>query len=207
MQKRNREINIFSLSALDLFCGAMGAFMLLALVALPDYKKSLPLKKEVAILKAQIAEHTKVLSDAQKEIKALEKSLSHTFLVAVIAWETDADIDLHVHTPRGNHYSFSRHNRANASPRVYPNEDAELSMDMLLGGAEVWQMVKADPGQYRINLQNFDNRGSRTPTTVQGLILYRNGSHKFSKSLQTSEEVSVLTVAVDAEGNVDVRNL
>ena len=34
MKKRNREINIFSMSALDLFASAMGAFMLLALVYL-----------------------------------------------------------------------------------------------------------------------------------------------------------------------------
>lgn len=34
MKKRSREINIFSMSALDLFASAMGAFMLLALVYL-----------------------------------------------------------------------------------------------------------------------------------------------------------------------------
>lgn len=34
MKRRNREINIFSMSALDLFASAMGAFMLLALVYL-----------------------------------------------------------------------------------------------------------------------------------------------------------------------------
>ena len=32
MKQRNREINIFSISALDLFASALGAFVLLSLV-------------------------------------------------------------------------------------------------------------------------------------------------------------------------------
>ena len=39
MKKKNREINIFSVSALDLFASAMGAFLLIAIMALPYYLK------------------------------------------------------------------------------------------------------------------------------------------------------------------------
>lgn len=47
MKKKNREVNIFSMSALDLFASAMGAFMLLAVIALPFFgntTKSIPKK-------------------------------------------------------------------------------------------------------------------------------------------------------------------
>lgn len=37
MKVRNREINIFSMSALDLFASGMGAFILLAVIALPFF--------------------------------------------------------------------------------------------------------------------------------------------------------------------------
>ncbi len=38
MQKRNREINIFSISAIDLFCSGMGAIMVLMVLLMPFYR-------------------------------------------------------------------------------------------------------------------------------------------------------------------------
>ena len=178
MHRRNREISIFSLSALDLFCGAMGAFMLLALIALPHYKKN------------------------------LKEKLNHTFLVVVISWESMADIDLHVRTPAGNHYYYKRHNRPDKPPRPYPNEAAELSMDIEIGsgGAEVWQMLNAGPGKYQIGLHNYHS--GTPPTTVKGLVLYRDGSHKFAATLpHLPEDKTVVDVIVDEQGNVSCQNL
>ena len=37
MKRKNREINIFSMSALDLFVSALGAFILLAVVIFPHF--------------------------------------------------------------------------------------------------------------------------------------------------------------------------
>lgn len=42
MQRRNREITIFSLSAIDLFCSGMGAIMVLMVLLMPYYKKTSP---------------------------------------------------------------------------------------------------------------------------------------------------------------------
>jgi hypothetical protein len=41
MLRRNREINIFSLSAIDLFCSGMGAVMVLMVLLMPYYRKQL----------------------------------------------------------------------------------------------------------------------------------------------------------------------
>lgn len=40
MKVRNREINIFNLSMLDVICGALGAFLILLILTLPYYKKT-----------------------------------------------------------------------------------------------------------------------------------------------------------------------
>jgi hypothetical protein len=40
MKRPSREINIFSLSALDLFASAMGSFILIAVMLFPYYQKS-----------------------------------------------------------------------------------------------------------------------------------------------------------------------
>ena len=40
MRPRNREINIFNLSMLDVICGSLGTFILLMIILLPYYKKS-----------------------------------------------------------------------------------------------------------------------------------------------------------------------
>lgn len=42
MQRRNREITIFSLSAIDLFCSGMGAIMILMVLLMPYYRKTSP---------------------------------------------------------------------------------------------------------------------------------------------------------------------
>ncbi len=42
MQRRNREITVFNLSAIDLFCSGMGAIMVLMVLLMPYYKKKSP---------------------------------------------------------------------------------------------------------------------------------------------------------------------
>lgn len=39
MKKRNRDINVFSLSAIDLFCSGMGAIMVLTVILMPYYQR------------------------------------------------------------------------------------------------------------------------------------------------------------------------
>ena len=39
MKRRNRDINIFNLSMLDVISGAMGAFLIIMVILLPYYKK------------------------------------------------------------------------------------------------------------------------------------------------------------------------
>ncbi len=59
MKLRNREVNIFSMSALDLFASGMGAFILLAFVALPFFPHT--------ATDAQIVELTSELEQTKQE--------------------------------------------------------------------------------------------------------------------------------------------
>ncbi len=43
MVRRNREITIFNLSAIDLFCSGMGAVMVLMIILMPYYRKTTPI--------------------------------------------------------------------------------------------------------------------------------------------------------------------
>ena len=76
MKKRSRDIEIFSLSAIDLFAAAMGAFALLAIILLPYYQKEIqertPENAISDLLRA--AENSTV--EAEEKRKALERKRS-----------------------------------------------------------------------------------------------------------------------------------
>lgn len=70
MKLRSKEINVFSMSALDLFASAMGAFMLLAVMALPFFPNTGDSPELVSKVKAELdkakADAAKAQADAAK---------------------------------------------------------------------------------------------------------------------------------------------
>ena len=87
MKKSNREINIFSMSTLDLFASAMGAFILITLVLFPyvlntgdseerEAQVKAQLEKQLAEIKAQFEEREAEVK-AQRE-ERIEASLPDT---------------------------------------------------------------------------------------------------------------------------------
>lgn len=72
MKIRSREINIFSMSALDLFASALGAFMLLTIAALPFFPNTGDSPELVAELEATMGQDIGTfLVDAQGNISLL----------------------------------------------------------------------------------------------------------------------------------------
>ncbi len=69
MKKRNREINIFNISALDLFASATGVFMVVALVLMPYYLKT------DKSLRAELREARVALEKTKKKLKKTEAEL------------------------------------------------------------------------------------------------------------------------------------
>jgi len=80
MKVRRRELNVFSMSALDLFASGMGAFVLLAIVAMPFFPNTGDSKERVEDLKEEI-------ESAQSRSEELENQVQT--LVEVVQAQTE----------------------------------------------------------------------------------------------------------------------
>ena len=74
MKTRNREINVFSMSALDLFASALGAFILISIVLMPYFLHVAPeevtrLRQELQQERSTSAEIRQRLQEAQSELQ------------------------------------------------------------------------------------------------------------------------------------------
>lgn len=67
MKLQRRELNVFSMSALDLFASGMGAFVLLALISLPFFPNTGDAEKRVETLAAELSEVQEALETAEAE--------------------------------------------------------------------------------------------------------------------------------------------
>jgi len=79
MKRRNRDINIFSISALDLFASAMGVFILLTVVLFPYYLKNSEImaimsamRQELEQTQAQLAQSQQQLSECTAQLQQCE---------------------------------------------------------------------------------------------------------------------------------------
>jgi len=105
MKIRSREINIFSMSALDLFASALGAFMFLAIIALPYFPNTGDSAERIADVKKDLEAKEKELEEEKEQKKAIEKALqeekstskiSFPAMDIVIALDTTASMDKQV---------------------------------------------------------------------------------------------------------------
>ena len=74
MKSRSREINVFSMSALDLFASALGAFILISIVLMPyflrvDQEEVHRLRSALAQAQSALAETRQQLREAQSELQ------------------------------------------------------------------------------------------------------------------------------------------
>ncbi len=76
MKIRSREINIFSMSALDLFASALGAFMILTVAALPFFPNTGDSPELVAEVAETLAQTQEQLEQAQAELAQSQSELS-----------------------------------------------------------------------------------------------------------------------------------
>lgn len=230
MRRPNRNIEIFSLSVLDLFASALGAFIMIAVLLFPSYRRDKQLRSEAEKLKLAIADKDKLARDASAELKAtlaklstetvkskeaetaladaklkLDKAteeLAKTFLVISIEWTvTGADVDLHVTDPAGNLFNFSKNNR---DRREYPQIPAQMSFDSTSGpGVEVWQHPLATKGRYKVEYVLY-GVPPNSSVAIKGSIFERHGYKELPpRSLSTrGERVLVTTVSIDEDGRV-----
>ena len=76
MKIRSREINVFSMSALDLFASALGAFILIAIVLMPYFLRS-------EISEAELRTALEEAQAAKNELQSKSGSRSRTLSASV----------------------------------------------------------------------------------------------------------------------------
>jgi hypothetical protein len=64
LRKRTRDFEVFSLSAIDLFASAMGAFVIITLILMPDYRKEVIAQGDQTLLERLRADSEDALEDA-----------------------------------------------------------------------------------------------------------------------------------------------
>ncbi len=203
MRRPNRNIEIFSMSVLDMFASALGAFILITIILFPDYNKKMQLEEKLERAREQVAQD-------QSSMKKMQEELLKTFLLVTIEWVEAGDsndVDLHVTDPHGNEFYFIKNNRIRAD---YPSSEAELSRDSTFGpGIEVWLVPVADPGNYRIEYLLYSKNQSTPTITVQGNVYSRKGRIKLPpKSLSTPDrnaKIPVSMIVVGQDGSVNAK--
>lgn len=230
MRRPNRNIEIFSISALDLFASALGAFILVAIILFPYYLKDQDASAKQAATQAELVEAQRqaaaaleakqaaleqsqaALAREQARTATLQAALDNSrtqqqkaFLVVGMRWTTPgADIDLHVTDPAGHEFYWFKNN---SNRRDYPGSTAELSYDMTSGPAvELWQDGAAAPGQYIVDYVANSLPDGYT-AEVFGTVFDREGRHDLPpRTLRKAKErLRGAVLDVGNDGRVTIR--
>ena len=76
MRTRMRNFGVFSLSAVDLFASAMGAFIIITIILMPDYQKEVRLEGHLEYIESLASETDALVNDTELGINAMQDSLS-----------------------------------------------------------------------------------------------------------------------------------
>jgi uncharacterized protein YfaP (DUF2135 family) len=216
MKPRNREINIFNLSMLDVICGAMGAFLVLLILLLPYYKKEhrdyqkeiQEQQQRITAQQQQIAEEERQRQEAEEQLRQTEQKLAeamrnerNTPLLIIIKWETlKHDVDLHVVDPDGGEFYYRN--------KTIPDHAGMLSEDDTDGpGFEIWEVDIAKPGKYEIAYNLYDAKGNNQAPTVVGRVVSKNGSIRLPDIVldRVREKKKVATVILSENGQLSIQ--
>ena len=65
MKSRQRTFEVYSLSAIDLFASAMGAFIIITIILMPDYQKEVRSQGDLAFLEELAGKTEAILDDTE----------------------------------------------------------------------------------------------------------------------------------------------
>lgn len=233
MRRRNREINIFSLSMLDVISGAMGAFLIIMIVLMPYYRREhIDYQAENAALRDQLTEAARWAEAAETRAAAADEAAREAQAAAASARD-QAEQQVEEQRQRADALArklaktflviYVRWNTLDDvdlhvidpsgaefdfTMKKIPGRPGELSEDTQIGpGTEVWEVRDAPPGEYQVYVRLYADRDSRKPASVQGRIFHRDGSDSLPAAPlnQKGDAVRLATIRINAEGNVSVR--
>jgi hypothetical protein len=230
MRRPSRNIEIFSMSVLDMFASALGAFIMVTIILFPFYNKHQLLDinatiskglddqimngtdrlhaadEESTVQQAEIAQSGRIQSEirqCRQNVQDCKVTLAKKFLVVQVQWRERADVNLIVVDPQGNHFTPEKPNRTGTD---FPNSTGQLSIDMKVGpGLEVWQNSAAAAGEYKIIYRAA--KLIDPSVTVNGWYIQRSTGRKKLRERTIGAvdiDIPAATIVVAQDGTVTV---
>jgi hypothetical protein len=234
MRRPSRNIEIFSMSVLDMFASALGAFIMIAIILFPYYQKNRPIKEK---LDAAVAELKRTQEDVDKTKAQAEKieqqnddtkaEIQKVQLAQVELNRCKQDVaaclielgstfllikiawndraDVDLHVKDPQGNEFF-FAKSNRNGQAFPGSQGRLSTDTAIGpGIEVWQIPTAAPGTYQIEYVMESSQS--TAVTVHGLFFDRSGKKPLPDKVIGSGQnrVPAGTIEVAIDGRVSLR--
>ena len=160
-------------------------------------------QEEAAAAQRELSEAQEALAEGGDRERALEQALERErrrkFLLVVISWSDDDDVDLHVVDPAGNEFYYAARSHAGSGARF--EEDTTDGP-----GNEVWLHPQVTPGEYRVYYNLFSDGGA-PGVSVRGSVVHSIDRDELPSRRLTREgnRTLVATVVVDRDANVTVR--
>jgi hypothetical protein len=229
LRRPHREIEIFSMSVLDMFASALGAFIMVTIILFPYYKQDIEAELSAATIATEgkraelrsleesvdqalqrnarqriqveeVQEQRRQVTRCRQELAVCTAELSATFLIVVMQWDDTVDVDLYVTDPQGNEFFW---NKNNENGRHFPGTAAELSFDVSSGpGIEIWISPLVGPGDYKVEYSR--NRRTGPPVTASGYYIDRTGRRALpAKTMNdATRRVQAATLRIAADGKI-----
>lgn len=227
-KRKNREINIVSLSYLDVLSGALAVFIIIVMILIPYYRKDLvdmseelrelrqrleavqerlraseargeALQGENARLQEENRQQGEEVARLERENQSLIDQLGKTYFIVLVSWSNPGDdIDLHVVTPDGREYYFQK--------KTHPGSNDRLSEDDTKGpGIEVFESYEAKPGVYSIYYRFYSDASPTGPVAVKGRIFYKQGNMQLGEKTlaRQGEKTLIAKVRVKEDGSLE----
>jgi hypothetical protein len=229
MRRPDRNIEIFSMSVLDMFASALGAFIMVSVILFPYYRQTKDFETELSKTKAATMASEQDLSAAKQRMKSsleAQSSMRQQLRAAetatvelnqcraeatackaslretflVVSIEWSERCDVDLYIRDPDDHEYYFGNK------TFSGSDAELSLDMTDGpGLEIWQTSVAKPGRYEISYKPL----SRTDSSVKikGIVMDRSTRRELPVQEMRcgSDKTKVAAVQVSASGSVVVQ--
>jgi len=226
MKSRNREINIFNMSLLDILSGALGAFCFLTLVLFPYYKPNQQQQqpqgpppgnyeeamRRIQELQQQLqqcqANHADCQSQMQQATQKINELNMRNPITIVAAFAGPNDLDIYEEDDRTN-AKGQKAPKPDGKVKQWPFWEADSRMDFPAGFAsEIWSLRDTPAGDYRIYYKLFKLAPGNKPTEVVGTIMLSQDPNLVLPSVTLTEEgqvIHVATITTTSDGHAKIR--
>jgi hypothetical protein len=209
MKPRNREINIFNMSLLDILCGALGAFCFMMLTLFPFYTRAKSSSGDggsVEQLQEQVDQLQQQLEQTDQQLEEANQHRNSVYIWA--RWYSEDDVDLWVRDQEG----WSGPKPDQLRGRTDPKSVFKISDQTRGPGFErLWVYNVGVGSQYSV-FYSLGGRagGSTSPVRVRGWMLMSTSRNWWSiydfgeiELSRPRELQPVLTVKINPQWNLE----